>query len=67
MSETIEVFAGMREHKKRLREKHGAQCPECARLLPKASPSILLPQQVCRIHKYIDPRPELTEEQWSQA
>lgn len=24
MSETLEIFAGMREHKKRLREKYGA-------------------------------------------
>ena len=67
MSEMVEVFGEIKDHKKRLRAKFGAPCPECVRLLPKASPSILLPQQVCRIHKYCDPRPELTEEQWSQA
>ena len=67
MSEEIEAFKAMKDHKKRLREKYGNPCPECFRLLPKASPSILLPQQVCRIHKYRDPRPNLTDEQWSQA
>ena len=67
MSETTDTFGAIKGHKKRLRAKFGAPCPECARLLPKANPSILLPQQVCRIHKYRDPRPELTEEQWSQA
>lgn len=67
MSEMFEIFGSMKDHKKRLRAKYGIPCPECQRLLPKAHPSILLPQQVCRIHKYRDQRPELTEEQWSQA
>ena len=67
MSDVADTFSGMKDHKKRLRAKYGTPCPECQRLLPKAHPSILLPQQVCRIHKYRDPRPELTEEQWSQA
>ena len=67
MSETVEIFGAITDHKKRLRAKYGIPCPECQRLLPKAHPSILLPQQVCRIHKYRDQRPELTEEQWSQA
>lgn len=67
MSEMVEIFGAMKDHKKRLRAKYGIPCPECQRLLPKAHPSILLPQQACRIHKYRDQRPELTEEQWSQA
>lgn len=67
MSEEIEVFRGIKDRKKRLREKYGEPCPECLRLLPKASPSILLPQQACRIHKHRDPRPELTDKQWSEA
>ena len=53
------MFGAIKDHKKRLRAKYGAPCPECQRLLPKAHPSILLPQQVCRIHKYRDPRPAL--------
>ena len=67
MSEMVEMFGMMKDHKKRLRAKYGIPCPECQRLLPKAHPSILLPQQVCRIHGYRDPRPKLTKEQWSQA
>jgi hypothetical protein len=67
MSEMVEIFGAMKDHKRLLRAKYGIPCPECQRLLPKAHPSILLPQQVCRIHKYRDQRTKLTEEQWSQA
>ena len=67
MSEMADVFGAMKDHRRQLRAKYGEPCPECKRLLPKAHPSILLPQQMCRIHKYRDPRPELTNEQWSQA
>ena len=67
MSEMVEVFGAIKDHKKRLRAKYGAPCPECRRLLPTAHPSILLPQQVCRIHKYRDPRPALTDDEWSKA
>jgi hypothetical protein len=34
------------------------------RLLPKACPTILLPQQRCRIHGYRDPRPRSPESQY---
>ncbi len=46
------------------RSKHGVPCPECRRLLPKACPSILLPQQRCRIHGYRDPRPRKPETEY---
>ena len=36
-------------------------CPVCVAKLPKAHPSILLPQQVCKIHGFRDPRPRLTQ------
>jgi len=64
MSDMIEMLQGLKDHKKRLRRKYGVDCPECVRLLPKANPSVLLPQQVCRIHKYRDERPELTDDQY---
>lgn len=67
MSEVVEIFRATKDHNKQLRAKYGAPCPECQRLLPKAHPSILLPQQVCRIHKYRDPRPALTDDEWSKA
>jgi len=44
------------EHKKLQKKLHGVACPDCVRLLPKANPSILLPQQRCRIHGYRDQR-----------
>lgn len=53
----------MRTARSIAREKFGVPCPECKRLLPKASPSILLPQQRCKIHSYRDPRPRTEETQ----
>lgn len=67
MSDMIEMFQGLKDHKKRMRAKFGISCPVCVRLLPKASPSVLLPQQVCRIHSYRDDRPELTADQYEGA
>ena len=64
MSDMTDMFQGLKGHNKRLRKVYGVDCPECVRLLPKANPSVLLPQQVCRIHKYRDERPELTDEQY---
>lgn len=67
MSEVAEIYQGMKDHKKRLRAKYGVNCPECVRLLPRANPTILLPGQRCKIHKYTDPRDELTDQQWSDV
>lgn len=51
----------MREETRRLRIKYGQPCPKCIELLPKAHPSILLPGQMCKIHKYRDPRQRVPE------
>ncbi len=67
MSDECEVFNAIKDHKKRLRAKYGIPCPECVKKLPKACPTILLPQQRCRIHKYVDQRPELTDAQYQNA
>lgn len=64
MSDMIDGYRDMKEHRKALRAKYGSECPECKRLRPKSNPSVLLPQQRCRVDGYIDPRPELTDEQW---
>lgn len=56
MGDMGDDFRAHREHMRELRSKIGQPCPECQRLLPKASPSILLPGQRCRIHGYRDPR-----------
>ena len=67
MSEMADVFGAMKDHRRQLRAKYGEPCPECKRLLPKANPSILLPQQVCRIHRYKDSRPALTADELRKA
>lgn len=67
MSDTGEVFRAMDDHRKRVREKFGVSCPQCAIKRPKACASILLPQQRCRVDGYVDPRPELTDEEWREA
>lgn len=67
MSEVADIYQGIKDHKKRLRAKYGINCPECVRLLPRANPTILLPGQRCKIHKYTDPREELTDQQWSDV
>ena len=43
------------------REKHGIECPECKRLQPKRNPTVLLPQQLCKVDGYRDPRPRNQE------
>lgn len=48
-----------REHKEWVRErkaKYGIDCPGCRKVQPKRIPTILLPQQLCRVCGYRDPR-----------
>ena len=53
-----DIWRATRTQRREQRNLLGVPCPECVRLLPRASPSILLPQQRCRVHKnYSDPRP----------
>jgi hypothetical protein len=63
MGDSAEGFRAMTSHRKDLRAKYGVNCPRCAQARPKARPSILLPQQRCRVDGYTDPRPELTNDQ----
>ena len=60
MGDVGDTFNALKDDRRKLREMFGRDCPVCVERLPKASPSILLPQQVCKIHKYRDPRPRLT-------
>lgn len=57
MSDYGDMCRGIRDARREARAKYGVACPVCREKLPKAHPSILLPQQVCRIHGYRDPRP----------
>ena len=59
-----EMCKDIREARAEARRKHGVPCPECVRLLPKACPSILLPQQRCKIHGYRDPRKRTPETEY---
>ena len=56
-----DAIRALRLRKQELRASHGMPCHECVRLLPKASPSILLPQQRCKVHGYRDPRERTAE------
>lgn len=67
MSDVIDTDKAMDEHREALRAKFGVPCPQCRIARPKTNPSILLPQQRCRVDKYVDPRPQLTNEQWGSA
>lgn len=67
MGDAIEGYQAQADHRKALRAKFGVQCPQCKVKRPRAHPTILLPQQRCRVDGYRDPRPELTDEQWSNA
>ena len=67
MGDMGEYFNGMKDHRKALRAKYGVNCPVCVEKLPRASPTILLPGQRCKIHGYRDHRPRLTEEQEQNA
>lgn len=57
MGDMGDLFKDYKQHKKEIRARYGVPCPVCVERLPKADPSILLPQQTCRIHGYRDQRP----------
>lgn len=64
MSDYGDLCREIHQARKEARAKHGVPCPECVRLLPKAQPTILLPQQRCKIHGYRDPRPRTKETEY---
>lgn len=59
-----ELCRDLRQAKREARAKYGAPCPECVAKLPRAQPTILLPQQRCKIHGYRDPRPRTHETEY---
>jgi len=67
VSDMIDGYKAMHDHRKALRRAYGISCPTCKVKRPRATPSILLPQQRCRLDGYVDPRPELTHEQWGSV
>lgn len=67
MGDVVDYFKEEKKHRRALRILYGEDCPECLRLRPKTNASILLPGQKCRVDWYVDPRPELTHEQYANA
>lgn len=67
MSDTIDDFRALRNHRKALRAKFGRPCPECMKLRPRAFPAILLPGGWCKIHRFRDPRPDLTDTEYQSV
>lgn len=57
MSDYGDMCRDLREARRETRARHGVPCPVCIEKLPKASPTILLPQQRCKMHGYRDLRP----------
>lgn len=64
MSEYGDMCRDIREARRLKRNEHGVPCSVCKDKLPKANPSILLPQQRCKIHGYKDPRPRTRETEY---
>lgn len=60
MSDYGDLCRDLRDARREARATHGAACPVCIEKLPRACPTILLPQQRCKIHGYRDPRPRTT-------
>lgn len=59
MGDMADAFREVRAARKARRAEHGRPCPECLKRYPKRDPSLLLPQQVCKVDGYRDPRPVL--------
>lgn len=56
MRDVIDDFKALKEHRRKQRDALGMNCPRCAKVRPKAHPSILLPGQRCKVDGYRDPR-----------
>lgn len=55
-SDTAILFNGLREDRRKRREKFGIDCPKCMVVQPKRIPTRLLPGQRCKVCGYVDPR-----------
>jgi hypothetical protein len=64
MGDMGELFNAVRDARREARAKHGVPCPRCAEVRPKAQPSILLPQQRCKVDGYRDPRERTAETEY---
>jgi len=67
MGDVGDTFNDWKAHNKAIRAYYGVPCPQCKIGRPKTNASILLPGQRCKIDKYVDPRPRLSEDQIKAA
>lgn len=54
-----EHWKAVKDYTKGLRAKHGVNCPGCPKVQPKRIPTVLLPQQRCKVCGHRDPRPRI--------
>jgi len=59
MGDVCDTFNALHEYRKEQRSLYGVNCPDCRIKQPKRIPSILLPQQRCKVCGYRDPRPRI--------
>ena len=64
MSDYGDMCRELRDARREARAKHGVECPLCKVQRPKAHPSILLPQQRCKVDGYRDPRLRTSETEY---
>ena len=56
MSETVEIYRAVKDHRKEQRALLGMDCPGCPKIQPKRTPTRLMPGQTCRVCSYRDMR-----------
>lgn len=66
MSDMIDMYRDLKDHRRDLRAALGVDCPNCRLKQPKRTPTILLPQQRCKVDGYRDPRPESLISAWNK-
>ena len=57
MGDSAAIWNAIKEERRQRRAALGVDCPGCRKKEPKRTPTILLPQQRCRVCGYRDPRP----------
>lgn len=56
MGDVGDDFRAMREYMRERKARLGVDCPRCPVVQPKRIPTVLLPQQKCKVCGYRDPR-----------
>jgi hypothetical protein len=61
MGDMGDYFNDVKDYHRERRAAFGVNCPKCRLKQPKRTPSILLPQQRCKVDGYRDPRPRIPD------